>query len=336
MNYLLKAKEIHKNSIVIDSHLDIGGIIYNARLNGQRKVMESLFLKDFRSASFNFIIGAIFVENEFLPDMALKIALKQVDAIYTDIEESKEHFLLVTNKDEMDTSIRENKIGIIMSLEGAEPIGHDLSLLNIFYRLGVRGLGLTWSRRNFAADGSYFRDPKEGIRGGLTPFGIDLVRYAENIGMFIDVSHINDEGFTDVTEYTNLPFIASHSNSRSVNDIRRNLTDSQIEFIGQNNGVIGINAYKKIVSSNEAEQNIDKLCDHVEHIISLAGEDSIGFGFDLCNNYYNSGKDYDTIKNHSESLLITEELLKRGFTKDTLSKLVGGNYYRYLTNILKD
>lgn len=336
MKYLLKAKEIHKNSIVIDSHLDLGGIIYNARINGQKKVMESLFLKDFRSASFNFIIGAIFIEDEFLPDMALKMALKQVDAICSDINESKENFLLVTNKDEMDTAIRENKIGIIMSLEGAEPIGHDLNLLNIFYKLDVRGLGLTWSRRNFAADGSYIKNLKEGIRGGLTPFGIELVRHAENIGMFVDVSHLNDEGFSDVVEYANLPFIASHSNARSVNDIKRNLTDSQIRFIGQNNGIIGINTYKKIVSNNEAEQNISKLCDHIEHIISLAGEDAVGFGFDLCNKYYNSGKAYDTIKDHSKSLLITAELLKRGVSEDTLSKFVGGNYYRYLTNILKD
>lgn len=336
MNYLLKAKEIHKNSIVVDSHLDLGGIIYNARLNGQKKVMESLFLKDFRSASFNFIIAAIFIEEEFLPEMALKMALKQVNAICTDINESKENFLLVTNKDEMGVAIREDKIGIIMSLEGAEPIGHDLNLLNIFYKLDVRGLGLTWSRRNFAADGSYIKNLKEGIRGGLTPFGIDLVKHAENIGMFIDVSHINDEGFSDVVEHSKFPFIASHSNARSVNDIKRNLTDSQIRFIGQNNGIIGINAYKKIVSNNEAEQNISKLCDHIEHIISLAGEDAVGFGFDLCNKYYNSGKDYDTIKDHSESLLITAELIKRGFKEETLSKFIGGNYYRYLTNILKN
>ncbi|MCT4566632.1 MAG: dipeptidase [Maledivibacter sp.] len=335
MNNSLKAKRIHENSIVVDSHLDLGGIIYNARSKGKTRVMETIFLRDFRRASFNFIIAAIFIENEYLPDMGLKMALRQVDAIYNDIKESNEHFVLVTNKSEMDTAMKENKIGIIMSLEGVEPIGRDLSLLNIFYKLGVRGLGLTWSRRNFAADGSYFRNPREGIKGGLTPFGIEVVSLAENLGMFIDVSHINDEGFSDVAEYTELPFIASHSNARSVNDITRNLTDSQIEIIGENSGVIGINAYKNIVSSKEEEQNVDRLCDHIEYIISLAGEDSIGFGFDLCNNYYNSGKEYDTIKNHSESLLITEELLRRGFSDDTLSKLVGGNYYRYLTSMLK-
>lgn len=334
MSLLLEAEKIHKKSVVIDSHLDLGGIIYNYRSEGEKRVMETLFLDDFNKASFNFIIAAIFIENEYLPELALKMALNQVNAIYEDIKESSEDFMLVTTAKDMDEAIRKNKIGIIMSLEGVEPIYNNLGLLNIFYKLGVRGLGLTWSRRNYAADGSYFRSPEEGIRGGLTPFGIQLVRKAEEIGMFIDVSHLNDEGFSDVIKYTKNPFIASHSNSRTLNDIRRNITDKQIETIGTRKGVIGVNAYKKIVSSEEKYQDINRLCDHIEYLIKTAGEDSVGFGFDLCSKYYDNGKILDVLNNHSESLLITEELLKRGYKEDKIMKIIGGNYYIYLKNIL--
>lgn len=335
MDVISKAKEIHQKGILIDSHLDLGGIILNRRLKGNKKILESVFYDDFNKASFNFIIAAIFVENDFLPEMALRRAMKQVNAIYEDIEESKEKFMLIKTAKDMDKALEENKIGIIMSLEGAEPVYNDLDLLNNFYRLGVRGLGITWSRRNFAADGSYFGDPEEGIKGGLTPFGIQLVRRAEELGMFLDVSHLNDPGLSDVLKYTKNPFIASHSNARALNNMTRNLTDEQIKAIGERKGVIGVNAYKGIVSKDDKHQDVSKLCDHIEHLVKIAGEDSVGFGFDLCSKYYENGEITDILKDHSESLWITEELLKREYTEDKIAKVIGGNYYKYLKNMFK-
>ncbi|MCK5763335.1 MAG: membrane dipeptidase [Clostridiales bacterium] len=329
-----KIKKFHEENILVDSHLDLGGIICKYRKTGEEKILNKYFLDDFKKSSFNLIIAAIFVESEFLPDMALKMAIRQIEGIYEDVLECSENFFVVKNNNDLEKIKTTGKIGILISLEGAEPIGMDLSFLNTFYRLGVRGLGLTWSRRNFAADGSYFKNPEEGIRGGLTPFGIKVVLRAEELGIFLDVSHLNDEGFEDVIKYSKKPFIASHSNARSLNNLKRNLTDDQIRQIGKNGGVIGVNGYKTIISENENEQNISKLCDHIEYMINIAGDKNIGFGFDLCNKYYNTGKKYDVIDDHSEVVKITEELLNRGMDEKIIIGILGRNFYEFLKKAL--
>ncbi|MBN4074678.1 membrane dipeptidase [bacterium AH-315-E09] len=331
-----KIHKLHEENIVVDAHLDLGLIIYNFRKKGQKAVLANHFLNDFRSSSFNLIIAAIFVRNEFLPDMALKVALKQVEAIYSDIAECRDNFFIVTNKVDLEKLISTDKIGILLSLEGADPIGMDLELLDTFYRLGVRGLGLTWSRRNFVADGSYFDSPKEGTRGGLTPFGIQVVSNAEKLGMFIDASHLNDEGFADLIKYSNKPFIASHSNARTLNNITRNLSDKQSKEIVSLGGVIGINGYKGIVSKNLEDQNINKLCDHIEYLLRLTSNKNVGFGFDFCNKCIDDSNEtnVDVLSNHSEVVKITEELLKRGINEDVIIGVLGRNFYEYLRKIL--
>jgi membrane dipeptidase len=325
-----KAKELHKDNIVIDSHLDLGGIVYNRRKKGKRKILDTLFLEDFRRGGFNFIVGAIFIENEHLPDLALRIALKQIQNLKNDIDECSDDFMLVKSKEDMDAALESNKIGIILSLEGAEPIYDDLELLETFYELGVRGLGITWSRRNLAADGCTKDNVSEGIQGGFTPFGIDLVKRCEELGIYLDISHLNDAGFKDMERYAQKPFIASHSNARSITDIKRNLTDEQIRFMGEKACIIGINAYSKIVSLEEDRMNIDGYCDQLEYIFGITGENGVGLGFDLCSLYYEDGTILDVLNNHGESLLITETLLKRGFSDDSIKKIIGGNFYDFI------
>ncbi|BEP28651.1 dipeptidase [Helicovermis profundi] len=328
-----KAKKILKDSVVIDAHLDLGGIVYNNRILGKTKILNELFLSDFREASVNFIIAAIFVETPFL-DSALKMALLQIEHLKADIKECKD-FVLVKNSFEMEEALKENKIGIIMSLEGLEPIGRNIELLNTFYELGIRGFGVTWSRRNFVADGSYFASPREGVLGGLTPFGIEVMKKAEELGLFIDISHINDIGFKDVFKYTTSAIIASHSNSRKLNNITRNLNDEQIIKIANRNGVIGVNAYKSIVSSNELKQNIIGLCDHIDYIVNLTSDENIGFGFDLCTKYYNTGKMYDSLRDHKEIIGLTIELLNRGYSEKSIKNIIGNNFYSYLLEKLR-
>jgi len=290
-------------------------------------------LDDFKVAGFNFVVAAIYIDDVYLPELALRVALDQIVEL-TDEVDNCEDFMIVTSKEDMKKAVEENKIGIMISLEGVEPIQKDINLLTVFYKMGVRGLGLTWSRRNFAADGSYFGNVEEGTRGGLTPFGIGLVKKAEEMGMFIDVSHLNDEGFNDVLKYTKKPFIASHSNSRKINPITRNLKDEQIKAIGERKGVIGLNAYTSIISENKKEQNISKICDHIEKIMEESGEDSIGYGFDLCGLISGVEEQIDVLKDHKESLKVTEELLKRGHSEETIKKIIGGNLFNFYNQVL--
>jgi membrane dipeptidase len=333
MDYKEKALKLHKENIVIDAHLDLGAIVFERKRKGEKNIIKNHFLNSFKKSGFNFIVGAIYVDDIYIPELALRVALDQIIELTEEIENTAE-LMLITRKEDLKKSLDEEKIGILLSLEGAEPILKDINLLTVFYKLGVRGLGLTWSRRNYAADGSYFGNPEEGTIGGLTPFGIEVVKKCEELGIFLDVSHLNDAGFNDLIKIANKPFLASHSNSREINNIVRNLTNEQMEKIGEIKGVIGINSYTSIVSNNKEEQNILKLCDHIEKIIENAGEDSIGYGFDLCGLFYDSEGQVDVLKSHEESLLVTEELIRRGHSEETIIKIIGGNFYNFYEKIL--
>ena len=341
MDFREAAIELHNNNIVIDAHLDLAGEIYNRNLAGEKDIIKNYYLKDFQKAGFNIIVSSLYIDSIFLPEMALRVALGQIRALIEDIESCKEEVILVKSKEDLRKVIKDNKIGIIISFEGLEPISNDIGLLRIFYELGVRGAGLVWSRRNYLADGCSFNPVEEGQRGGLTSFGVEVVKKMEEMNMLIDLSHLNDEGFWDVVKFTEKPFIASHSNVRNLHGIMRNPTDEQIKVIAERQGVIGINAYNTIAGVREGENPISKLADHIEYILDLVGPEYVGYGFDLCDNYCDSQLKFkvetqknDCLNSHSEALLLTEELLRRGISEDDCKLIIGGNFHRIFNEIL--
>lgn len=342
MNFKEAAVNLHKNNVVVDTHLDLAGEIYNRYLAGEKEVIKNRYLENFKKGGFNIVVSSLYVDDIFLPELGLRTALGQISALMEDVEMCGGEVVLIKTREQLQTVVKENKIGIILSFEGLDPIGNDIKLLKIFYELGVRAAGLVWSRRNYVADGCSFNPVEEGQRGGLTKFGVKVVRKMEEMNMLIDVSHLNDEGFWDIMKFTNKPFIASHSNVRNIHDRMRNLTDEQIKAIAERNGVIGINAYKNIAGVKEGEDPIKKLADHVEHMVNLVGPRHVGFGFDLCNGYYESELKFkfephnsDSLDSHADAVLITEELLRRGISEEDAKLIIGGNFYRVFNDLLQ-
>ncbi len=341
MDFQEIAVELHKNNIVADAHLDLAGEIYNRYLAGEKDVIKNHYLENFKKGGFNLIVSSLFIDDLFLPEMALRAALGQIRALIEDVESCQGEVMLVKTREDLNKAVNENKIGIIISFEGLEPIGNDIGLLRIFYELGVRAGGLAWSRRNYVCDGCSFNPVEEGQRGGLTSFGVNVVKRMEEMNMLIDVSHLNDEGFLDILKFTNKPFIASHSNSRVIHGRMRNLTDDQIKAIADRNGLIGINAYTNIAGVREGENPISRLADHIEYMVNLVGAKHVGYGFDLCNGYYNSELKFkfethnnDSLNSHAEAVKLTEELLRRGISTEDCKLIIGGNFFRVYSDIL--
>lgn len=342
MSFKDAALNLHKNNVVVDTHLDLAGEIYNRYLAGEKEVIKNRYLENLKKGGFNIIVSSLYIDDIFLPEMGLRIALAQISVLMEDIETCNGEVVLIKTREQLQNVVKENKIGIILSFEGLDPIGNDIKLLKIFYELGVRAAGLVWSRRNYAADGCSFNPVEEGQRGGLTKFGVKVVREMEKMNMLIDVSHLNDEGFWDIMKFTDRPFIASHSDSRNIHDRMRNLTDEQIKAIAERNGVIGINAYKSIAGAKEGEDPVKKLADHIEYMVKLVGPAHVGYGFDLCDSYYDSELKFkyesyksDCIASHAEAVLITEELLRRGMSEEDARLIIGGNFYRIFNNVLQ-
>lgn len=342
MNYK-KAIKLHKINKVIDCHLDLPNEIFNRVNRGEKNIIKNYYLDNFRDSGINFVVCAIFIENIYLPEKALTLALQQIKLIKDEINSLKEDLLLIKTKEDFNNAVDTNKIGLILSLEGLEPIGNNIDLLDTFYDLGVRGAGLTWSRRNYVADGSFFSENEEGKKGGLTDFGVEVVKRMEKLNMFIDISHLNDEGVDDIIKFTTKPFIASHSNARKVNNIMRNLSDKHIIATANSGGTIGINNIIPIVDVERKGNYVQKMCDHIDYINSLVGCNHISLGFDLCSGIEetclrfgnNKIEVIDSLKNHKDSILITEELLNRGYSDEDIIKILGANISNIIVNNLK-
>jgi membrane dipeptidase len=166
---------------------------------------------------------------------------------------------------------------------------------------------------------------------------------AEALGMFIDVSHLNDEGFWEVLEIAKKPIIASHSNCRSLVPVMRNLTDEQIKAIAKKKGVIGMNIANKFVAKEGNLANTEKLVDHIDYIVNLVGIHHVGFGFDFCdplrkydlpNPNPSEDKFFDTLSGHGKIKSITKELINRKYKEEDIKLILGGNFLRIYKEVL--
>lgn len=336
-----RIEDIHQKAFTVDAHFDLTYDLANRRERGEKKVLETNFLPNFKAGGFDLIVSAIFIHDFFLPEMGLRRALDQISYLHQEIEETPGKFRVCRSTREALASKKAGETAIFLSLEGADPLQNDIKLLRIFYELGIRGLGLVWSRRNYAGDGgALFEKPREGRKGGLTSFGVQLIEEAERLGILIDVSHLNDEGFWDAMSIANKPVVASHSNCRSLSDSMRNLTDEQIKIIAEKDGVIGMNSVSIFNNKDKKEVTASDMADHVEHIAVIAGIKHVGVGFDICNSfkdYLQMGEHfpaYDVIKDHAHLYQFTGALIKKGFTEDEIIAVLGGNFLRVFSKTI--
>jgi membrane dipeptidase len=333
--YIERAKEFIANSFVMDAHFDLAMDMDDRRELGETHVYSARHGDLIRAGGWKCIVSSIFIHSWQLPEMGLRKALDQISSLVAEEGEQREQIEICTTMREVGEANASGRLGVMISLEGADPVGNDIRLLPVFYRLGVRALGLAWSRRNYAADGCSFQPQREGQKGGLARFGVELIEEAERLGMLIDISHLNDEGVSDVARFAKRPFIASHSNCRALAHSMRNLTDEQIRQVADSGGAIGMNAVNFLVS-DEGRKDLGalELSSHIDHIARLVGDDFVGLGFDCCDRLADIHKtvpgipSYDVIPDHSHLPELVAILYEKGYSDGTVSKIIGGNFKR--------
>jgi len=322
---------------IIDLHFDLPMDLYEKR---QRKnVLETEFLPELEAGNLGVVGVAIYIEDRYLPDAGLRVALGQIARLYAETQACQQ-FAICKRYREIQQARAKDKIALLITFEGVEPIGTDLDLLRIFYELGVRAIGLTHARSNAAGHGGIFAS-RGSSPEGLTEFGRDLVRECEALGVIIDLAHINPAGFNDVLSMTTKPAIVSHTNVRRYYDIERNISDDQIKMIGERRGVIGVNSV--LVSAKKEESTLDRYVDHIEHIANLIGIDGVGVGFDFFEFIYSQWPEsakrelaeklttpqfIPDLKNHSHAGNLTRKLIERGFNDEQIEKILRGNWLR--------
>ncbi|MCX7921842.1 MAG: dipeptidase [Clostridia bacterium] len=310
--------------IIVDAHCDTITKIMesNANLYKNESHVDIVRMKN----AGNFVqFFAAFIEPAYCQAYALKRAIQIIDKFYEQLDIHKDDIMLCCNYNEIITAVNQCKVGAILSIEGGEALQGSLSALRIFYRLGVRSICLTWNHRNEIADG--VADGSSG--GGLTPFGRDVIKEMNSLGMLVDLSHISEKGFWDAIELSSLPIITSHSNAKKICNNKRNLNDEQIAAIRKNGGVIGINLFPSFL--NEAGKATTKdIVKHIEHIVALTGYEHIGLG-----------ADFDGIDNTPEDVAglqdigkIFNELIRLNYPQEFIEKLAGGNFLRVIKEVL--
>jgi membrane dipeptidase len=176
-------------------------------------------------------------------------------------------------------------LAAVLHLEGAEPIGPGLDELEVFVAAGMRSLGLVWSRPNAFATGVPFEYPGSPDQGpGLTDLGRSLVRACSELGIVVDVSHLNARGFWDVVALTDAPVVASHCGAHALSPSPRNLTDDQLRTIGESGGIVGINfhvGFLRADCEDDADTPIALIAQHAAHVAEVAGVEAVGLGSDF-------------------------------------------------------
>ena len=336
-----KVADLHQQAFIIDAHFDLPWDVANQRDRGEKEVIATQYLDLFRKGGFDLIVSAIFIENYFLPEMGLRKALGQISQLAEELDGLTASMRLCRTIEDIRQARSNGHVGLLLSLEGADPLQNDLGLLRVFYDLGVRGLGLTWSRRNYAADGCAFSNDAKNRPCGLTDFGRALVKKAEQLGMLIDVSHMNEAGFWEVLETATGPIIASHSNCRALADTPRNLTDNQIKALAERGGAMGMNAISAFVGDDSRKRGVDDLLDHVDHIVKLVGVDHVGVGLDFCSGFKDylslphALETYDVLPGHHHLPDFTAGMIQRGYSDEDILQVLGGNFMRIYEQVLK-
>lgn len=283
-------------------------------------------LKRARQAKIGLQFLAAYIEADYKPGRALLRGLELIEAAHRFILSYPEEVFLVRTANDLSRSSQQGRVGILLSVEGGEILEESLFMLDIIYHLGVRALGLTWNQRNALGDGA----GETGTQSRLTRFGVSVVQRMNELGMVVDVSHLNEAGFWHVLEVSRQSVIASHSCAAALCPHPRNLSDAQLKALAQSGGVVGVNFYPSFLNPTGKAKREDVI-KHITYIADVAGVDVIGLG-----------SDFDGISEVPEGLesvdkmaLLVEDLERAGFNRVEIEKICHGNFMRLLANVIK-
>ncbi len=331
-------RALHDDAIVVDAHSDVFCDVTRRRLLGETEVLTRLHVPAWRAAGVDVVVTTLYTEEEHKPDRALRRAITLMGAALADIDETPDVALCRTRA-EIDATLAAGKIAFVLAMEGGEPVQDGIASLRMFYELGVRVFGLTWNQRNLLAEG--IGEARAG--GGLTELGREMVAEANRLGILLDASHLSVKSFWDLIETSSRPVIASHSNATALCAHPRNIDDDQIRAIVASGGAVGVNAVAKFIADDPAEASLDRMLDHLDHIVSVAGVENVALGPDFVD-YLRTGPHapfddapgiaptgFATITDLPN---VTAGLLARGYDEAAVRGILGGNMLRLLDTVM--
>ncbi len=258
-----------------DCHDDLLMGVVHQQERGHADPFGDFWLPQLRAGGVVLQVLPIYTEEQFLGEGALRRALRFVEAAWAMADRHAADVALVTTATEMRAAIESGRIAMVLAFEGMEPVGHEVDVIDTFWRLGVRMASLTWNRRTMLADGL----GESATGAGLSSLGVAAVERMEALGMIVDVSHLSDAGFEHVARVATRPFVASHSSCRAIHGHPRNLTDEMLRAIVASGGFACMNAYGGFVGDDDPD--VASYVDHIEHAVAVVGAEHVGLGCDF-------------------------------------------------------
>jgi len=198
---------------------------------------------------------------------------------------SKGQVKIVTGGDQIRTCAQNDQLAMLMHIEGAEAIDKDFNALEVLYSAGLRSIGPVWSRNNIFAQGVPMGFPGSPDTGdGMTDTGKELVKVCNQMGVMLDLSHLNEKGFWDVAQLSDAPLVATHSNVYEICNSPRNLTDKQLEAIAASKGVVGLNynvGFLRPDGARNSDTGLDVMIRHLSYLVEKLGENGVALGSDF-------------------------------------------------------
>jgi membrane dipeptidase len=256
-------------------------------------------------------------------------ALAMVRRLHDLERESDGALRVVRGSDELDACLEDGALAAVLHMEGAEAISPGLGELDELYELGLRSLGIAWSRPNAFGHGVPFAFPGSPDQGtGLTRAGHALVLECNQRGLVVDVSHLNERGFWDVARISDAPLVASHSNAHALCPSPRNLTDDQLRAIGESGGLVGINFCVSFVREDGAEEPdtpLSAIGAHAARVAEVAGVDAVALGSD-----FDGAPMPRELAGAAQLPALFDALREFGFTEPELGRIALDNWRRVL------
>ena len=258
--------------MIADAHNDL--LLELVHRRGEERPFERYWLPHLEAGGVRLQVCPLYAEVEEGSERALAEALSQTTAFRRAVREAGERVAWVRTRADLD-ALGERRIGLMLSLEGCEPLGSDPELFDVFWELGVRMVSLTWNRRNAFADGA-----GEPAHGGLSARGRELVARLIELGAIVDLAHASERTFWDVLDAAPAAtLLVSHACCRALVETPRNLADDQLRALAERDGVLCLMALPLVVDPERP--TIERLVDHVEHAVEVMGVEHVGLGADF-------------------------------------------------------
>lgn len=237
------------------------------------------WLPGLRQGGIDFQVLPIFTEDQFIGEGALRRTLEVISLAREIASTHSSDVSIVETASDIKAALADNKIALLLALEGAEPVGSSLSMIETMWRLGVRMASFTWNRRTMLADG--IAERQTGSR--LSSLGVEAVAEMNRLGMVLDISHLSAPGVDHLAQLSTRAFVASHSSCHALCDHPRNLTNDQLRVVADSGGFVAMNAFGSFLAKGEA--TIADFVDHLAHAVDIVGQDNVGIGADFIKDF---------------------------------------------------